>query len=179
MTQSVRGPSGWSETPCASRTAESWYFPSANTSGTNGLFVSIFNPTSSPDVVDLAFVTPSGTVHPNNFQGLVLQPGEMQVADVAAYVQEQPAVATTVTTRTGRVVATELETFAAPTPAWPRPGSARLPRRSGRFPRAKSGRGAVRRSTSSIRAPTTETVTVTVHAVLGPGGATGAEGAAA
>jgi hypothetical protein len=112
VTQAVRGPSGWSETPCVSRTAQSWYFPSANTSGTNGLFVLIFNPTSSPDVVDLGFVTPSGVAHPNNFQGLVLQPGQMQAADVAAYVQEQSSVATTVTTRSGRVVASELQTFA-------------------------------------------------------------------
>jgi hypothetical protein len=168
VTQSVRGPSGWSETPCASRTAQSWYFPSANTSGTNGLFVSIFNPTSSPDVVDLALVTPSGTVHPNNFQGLVLQPGEMQVADVAAYVQEQPAVATTVTTRTGRVVASELETFAAPAA-----GAAVVPglpdvETQWSIPQSEEVAGGASEIDVFNPGTTTETVTVTVRLSSGP-----------
>jgi hypothetical protein len=66
-------------------------------------------------VVDLSFTTPSGVVHPINFQGIVLQPDQMQVEDVAAYVQNQTAVATTVATRTGRVVASELEQFAGGT----------------------------------------------------------------
>jgi hypothetical protein len=115
VTQAVHGASGWSEAPCVSRTAQDWYFASGNTSGTNGLYISVFNPTSSPVVVDLSFTTASGVVHPINFQGMVLDPGQVQVANVAAYVQEQSTVATTVSSRTGRVVASELEQFAAPT----------------------------------------------------------------
>jgi hypothetical protein len=114
VTQAVHGPTGWSETSCQSRTSADWYFPSGTTSGADGLFLSLFNPTTSPDVVDLTFVTPSGVLHPINFQGLVLQPGQVQVADVAAFVQEQSAVATVVGVRTGRVVASEVQQFTGP-----------------------------------------------------------------
>ncbi len=111
VTQAVSGPSGWSEAPCQSTTAARWYFPSGATSGSDDLFVTLLNPTSTADVVDLSFVTPTGTVHPINLQGLVLQPGQMLMENVAAVVQERSAVATTVATRTGRVVASEVETF--------------------------------------------------------------------
>jgi hypothetical protein len=73
------------------------------------LFVALFNPTSSPDVVDLSFVTPRGISHPINFQGIVLQPDQTQVESVSPFVQDQPCVATTVSTRTGRLVASELQ----------------------------------------------------------------------
>jgi hypothetical protein len=111
VTQAVKGATGWSETPCASQASQNWYFPSGNTSGSDGLFFSLFNPTSTPDVVDLSFITASGVVRPINFEGIVVQPGGVDVANVSAYVQNQAAVATEVTSRTGRVVASELQAF--------------------------------------------------------------------
>jgi hypothetical protein len=109
VSQTLHGPAGWAEAPCQSTTAQQWYFPSGLTTGTSSLFVSLFNPTSTPDVVDLSFVTTKGVVHPINFQGIVLGPGQTQVESVAPYVQDQPAIATTVSTRTGRLVANELQ----------------------------------------------------------------------
>jgi hypothetical protein len=109
VTQAVKGPNGWSEAPCESSTSQQWYFPSGTTTGSNGLFVALFNPTSTPDVIDLSFTTPTTVAHPINFQGIVLQPGQTQVENVSAYVQNETAVATTVTTRTGRVAASEME----------------------------------------------------------------------
>jgi hypothetical protein len=111
VTQAVSGSAGWSVAPCQSTTADRWYFPSGVTSGSDGLYLTLLNPTSTPDVVDLSFVTPSGTVHPINFQGIVVAPGQMAVENIAAEVQNESAVSTTVATRTGRVVATELEQF--------------------------------------------------------------------
>ncbi len=113
VTQALRGPSGWAEAPCQSSTSPQWYFPSGATTGSDAMFVVLFNPTSTPDVIDLTFATAKGVVHPINFQGLVLQPGQTQVESVGVYVQEQPSIATTVTTRIGRVVASELELFSA------------------------------------------------------------------
>jgi hypothetical protein len=81
------------------------------TTGSNALFIALFNPTSTPDVVDVSFATLKGVVHPINFQGIVLQPGEMQVEPVSPYVQEQASVATIVKARTGRLVASELQVF--------------------------------------------------------------------
>jgi Family of unknown function (DUF5719) len=116
VSQTVHGAAGWAEAPCQSSTSQQWYFPSGSTTGANSLFIALFNPTSTPDVVDLSFVTRKGVMHPINFQGLVLPPGQTQVESIAPFVQDQSSVATTVTTRTGRLVAGELELFAAAAP---------------------------------------------------------------
>jgi hypothetical protein len=109
VSQTLQSSSGWAEAPCQSSTSQQWYFPSGVTTGTNALFISLFNPTSTPDVVDLSFTTAQGVVHPINFQGLVLQSGQTQVESIAPFVQDQASVATTVSTRTGRLVASELQ----------------------------------------------------------------------
>jgi hypothetical protein len=111
VSQAVDGPTGWSEAPCQSTTSQQWYFPSGTTSGSNGMYIALLNPTSTPDVVDLSFVTPAGLAHPINFQGLVLAPGQTEVEDVGAFVQNQPTVSTIVASRTGRMVASEVEFF--------------------------------------------------------------------
>jgi hypothetical protein len=111
VSQTLQGPSGWAEAPCQSSTSQQWYFPSGVTTGSNALFIALFNPTSTPDVVDLSFTATSGVVHPINFQGIVLQAGETQVESISPFVQDQANVATTVSTRTGRLVASELELF--------------------------------------------------------------------
>jgi Family of unknown function (DUF5719) len=109
VTQAVQGPSGAAESPCQSSTSQQWYFPSGVTTGSNALFIALFNPTSTPDVVDVSFVTLKGVVHPINFQGLVLGPGATQVEAVSPYVQEQASLSTVVKARTGRLVASELQ----------------------------------------------------------------------
>jgi hypothetical protein len=73
--------------------------------------VSLLNPTSTPVVVDLSFMTPTGAVHPINYQGVVLPPGQVVVENVASEVQNTSTVSTVVTARTGRVVASELQVF--------------------------------------------------------------------
>jgi hypothetical protein len=112
VSQAVHGPAGWSLGPCQSSTSASWYFASGSTSGSNGLYVSLLNPTSSPVVVDLGFMTPTGAVHPLNYQGVVIDPGATLAEDVASEVQNASQVSTVVTARTGRVVASEVQTFA-------------------------------------------------------------------
>jgi hypothetical protein len=114
VSQSVHGSPGWGVAPCQSSTAADWYFAGGTTANSNGLFVSLLNPTSTPIVVDLSFMTPSGAVHPINFQGLVLPPGQVVVEDVAAEVQNTSTVSTVVTARTGRVVASEQQVFSGP-----------------------------------------------------------------
>ena len=109
VSQTLQGSSGWAEAPCQSSTSQQWYFPSGVTTGSNALFVSLFNPTSTPDVVDLSFTTSKGVVHPINFQGIVLESGQTQVESISPFVQDQGSVATTVSTRTGRLVASELQ----------------------------------------------------------------------
>jgi hypothetical protein len=127
VTQLIHGHVGWSEAPCTSSTSQQWYFPGGLTTSGNALFISLFNPTSTPDVVDLSFVTPGGVTHPIGFQGLVLKAGQTQVVNVGSFVQDQRRVSTSVITRTGRVVASELQLLAghgsglAIVPGAPRP----------------------------------------------------------
>jgi hypothetical protein len=168
VTQFVHGPSGWSQAPCRSDTSRQWYFPSGTTVGSNDIYLALFNPSSTPDVVDLTFVTPSGVVHPISFQGIVLQPGQTTAENVGTYVQNEQTVATTVTTRTGRVVASETQVLAGPSSGLALvPGSPRA-QRQWSIPQSQEVVG----GTSSIDifnpGPTTESVTVRTRLASGP-----------
>ena len=69
--------------PVPERDVAAWYFASGSTAGRDALYVSLLNPTSSPVVVDLSFITPTGRGAPVNYQGIVLEPGAVLVEDVA------------------------------------------------------------------------------------------------
>jgi len=114
VSQIVQGPSGWDESPCVSTTSSQWYFPGGTTANGAGLYVSLLNPTPTPVVVDLSFITRAGAEHPINYQGIVVQAGSVVVENVASEIQNDATVSTVATTRTGRIVASELQTFAAP-----------------------------------------------------------------
>jgi Family of unknown function (DUF5719) len=109
VTQTVHNALGWSQAPCQSTTSATWYFAGGSTAQANLLYVSLLNPTSTPVVVDLSFVTPSGVVHPINYQGIVLAAGKMAVENVTSEVQQITTLSTVVSTRTGRVVAAEVQ----------------------------------------------------------------------
>ena len=66
VSQTVSNALGWSQAPCQSTTSDQWYFAGGSTVQANELYVSLLNPTATPVVVDLSFVTPAGTVHPIN-----------------------------------------------------------------------------------------------------------------
>lgn len=112
VSEAVHGSDGWAESPCTSSTSTDWYFPSGSTANGSLLYAFLFNPTSTLAVADIGFTTPQGTENPPAFQGLVLAPGALVVADVASYVQGQSSVATTVQAESGRLVAAELEEHA-------------------------------------------------------------------
>jgi len=114
VTQAVSNSLGWSQAPCQSTTSANWYFASGSTAAANDLYVALLNPTSTPVVVDLSFATPGGMVHPINYQGIVLAPGQVAVEDVATEVQQISNFSTIVTARTGRVVASEVQEIVGP-----------------------------------------------------------------
>jgi hypothetical protein len=109
VTQTVSNALGWSQAPCQSTTSNQWYFAGGSTVQSNELYVSLLNPTATPVVVDLSFVTPAGTVHPINYQGIVLPAGQVVAENVTTEVQQISTISTVVTTRTGRVVAAEVQ----------------------------------------------------------------------
>ena len=73
-------------------------------------------------MVGVSFLTPAGSVLvPQAYQGITLAPGQLLVAQLGAYVQNQARVATLVQSASGDVVATELDRLAVrlPAVAWP------------------------------------------------------------
>jgi hypothetical protein len=114
VTQTVHNSLGWSQAPCQSATSPLWYFAGGSTSAANELYISLLNPTSTPVVVDLSFLTPSGMVHPINYQGIVLPAGQVTAENVTSEVQQVATISTVVATRTGRVVASEVQELVGP-----------------------------------------------------------------
>jgi hypothetical protein len=94
--------------------APQWDFAGGSTA--SGLLdLSLYNPTAAPAVVDVSFLTPSGSVlEPQAYQGITLAPGQLEDAKLGAYVQNQAQVATLVQASSGDVVATELDELAVP-----------------------------------------------------------------
>jgi hypothetical protein len=167
VSQTVDGTSGWSVAPCQSTTSATWYFAGGSTEGTDGLSLALLNPTSIPVVVDLSFVTPSGTVHPINYQGIVLSPGELQVEDIASEVQNMSSVSTVVATRTGRVVASELQAFSAPATGLSLLPGAIAPQAHWVIPQSQEPAGGV--GELDVFNPGTQSESVTVHLQLPSG----------
>jgi len=110
-TELVDGRTGRAVAQCASGVSTRWYFAAGSTLGGSTLDVTVSNPTHDLAVVDLSFVTPSGSVAPAPFQGLVIEPGALRVLTVGAYVQNQRSVASVVVARSGAVVAGELQSY--------------------------------------------------------------------
>jgi hypothetical protein len=169
VSQVLHGAAGWSVTPCQSSTSAHWYFASGTTAGSNALYVTLLNPTSSPVVVDLGFITPTGAVHPVNYQGVVIDPGATLAEDVASEVQNASQVSTVVTARTGRVVASEVQAFVGPSAGLSAVQGASQPEHHWAIPLAQETPGG---GTSEIGmfnpGPVPEKVTVHLRLASGP-----------
>jgi len=113
-TMVIGGPVGWSTAPCASSVSSEWDFV-GGTTATGLLDLSLYNPTAAQAVVGVSFLTSDGNVLvPQAYQGITLAPGQLVVAELAAYVQNQQVVATLVQASSGAIVATELDRLAVP-----------------------------------------------------------------
>jgi hypothetical protein len=168
VTQAVHGSSGWSQAPCQSTTSPTWFFPGGTTSNSDALYVSLLNPTSTPVVVDLSFVTPTGTVHPINYQGIVLQAGQVQVENVASEVQNVATVSTVVATRTGRVVASEVQVFSGSSSGLSLVPGAAQPEATWAIPQAQEASGGTSVIDLFNPGPVPEAVTVRLRLSTGP-----------
>ena len=168
VSQTVDGTSGWSVAPCQSTTSATWYFAGGTTQSSNGLYLALLNPTPIPVVVDLSFVTPSGTLHPINYQGIVLSPGQLQVENVASEVQDMSSVSTVVSTRTGRVVASELQMFSSPGTGLSLLPGAIVPQAQWVIPQSREASGGVSELDVFNPGRQTESVTVRLRLPSGP-----------
>lgn len=110
--ETVSTPLGWSEAPCASSTAPRWYFTGGSTAGSDGVNLSIFNPTATAAVVDTTMVTSRGQVlKPAAYQGVTVGPGALVTQYLSDHDEGDPSVSVTVSAVTGSVVAAQLQSF--------------------------------------------------------------------
>lgn len=110
VTHELAGPSGKTVGACASAPGSDWYFPAGTTRAGSRNLLALFNPFPGEATVDLSFDTDDGTRTPQQFQGLVIPGSRVVVVDVGAVVTLRKHVATTVSTRTGRLIAEQVQT---------------------------------------------------------------------
>jgi hypothetical protein len=110
--QVVSGPAGRDVTPCARDSADAWYFASGSTNRDATMQLAFFNPFPDEAIVDMRFATDDGTRVPSDFQGLVVPPRRIIVRDIGEHVSRRDQIATTVSVRSGRVVAARIQRFA-------------------------------------------------------------------
>ena len=108
----LTGPSGRTVTPCASTPGANWYFPAGTTRDGATNFIALFNPFPGAATVDVAFDTDAGARTPRDFQGIAVEGGRVLVIDVSSVVTLREHIATTVSVRTGRIVAEQIQTAA-------------------------------------------------------------------
>lgn len=110
VTQEVRGPAGRSAADCASSSAPVWWFPAGTSRAGARLSLALFNPFPGEATVDITFDTEDGTRTPQQFQGLVVRGGQVSIVDISAVVTLRERVSMSVNARSGRVIASGLQT---------------------------------------------------------------------
>ena len=94
-------------TPCASAGSQQWYFADGSTARDASLSLSLFNPFPEDAIADMAFSTDEGRAVPADLQGVVVPARSLVVKEIVENVRRRESVATTVTVRTGRLVAAQ------------------------------------------------------------------------
>lgn len=114
--QEAAGRLGASSTPCATSGSRSWYFTSGATLTNAGVELSLLNPYPADAIVDLTLSTNEGVEQPGDFQGLVVPARGMLAVNLGSHLRRRQRIATTVTARTGRVVAWKTDIVTPPKP---------------------------------------------------------------
>jgi hypothetical protein len=105
--QEIDGGGGLATTPCATSGSSHWYFTDGQTLVNAGVEISLLNPYPVDTVVDLSFTTDQGVELPVGFEGIVVPHGGLVTVNLGDHLRRRQEIATTVTARTGRVVAWE------------------------------------------------------------------------
>ncbi|CAN5746366.1 hypothetical protein BH24ACT2_BH24ACT2_08360 [soil metagenome] len=99
--------------PCASSASDRWYLANGSTARDADQVLVLFNPFPGDAVVDVAFATDQGRDQPEALQGLPVPAGSTTRISVGEFVRRREVTATTVSTRTGRLVVDRLQRFDA------------------------------------------------------------------
>jgi hypothetical protein len=109
--QSVSGPLGSDNAPCASSASSTWYFADGGTTRDAHLIYVLTNPFPEDAIVDLSFATDQGRVVPQALQGVVVPARGMLPVNVGEQVLRRRAVSATIRARTGRIAAARIQTY--------------------------------------------------------------------
>jgi len=112
--QVISGDQGLTATPCGTSGSDHWYFADGTTQEGASLVMSLLNPYPEDAIADLSFTTEQGVEAPADFQGIVVPAGGIVGVDVGSHLRRRDQVATTVSTRAGRVVAWKTMAVRAP-----------------------------------------------------------------
>ena len=107
----AEGPLGETVTPCASAASTTWYFAEGITTRDANQVITLFNPFPEDAIVDMVFNTEEGEVTPQALTGLSVRGRGMAAITVGEHVQRRESVATRISARAGRLVASRLQTF--------------------------------------------------------------------
>jgi hypothetical protein len=108
--QSVGTGGGIAFAPCATQASAQWYFADGATQTNTNLQIGLFNPFLEDAIADVGFTTSDGNVSPDEFQGVLVPARSFTSINVGDRVRRREWIATTVTARSGRIVASELQT---------------------------------------------------------------------
>ncbi len=118
------GPGGVAATPCATSGSSHWYFATGQTLVNAGVELTLVNPYPSESIVDLSFTTDQGIEMPVEYQGIDVPAGGLVSVNLGDHLRRRQQIATTVTARTGRVVAWKTQWVTAAPSGSPLLGSA-------------------------------------------------------
>lgn len=106
---SIGGKSTKNVDACSTTSSDHWYFADGSTAKDATLTLALFNPFPEDAIADLNFATDQGRATPADFQGLVVQGRSVRMVDIGEHVRRRESVATTVTVRSGRLVADQVQ----------------------------------------------------------------------
>jgi hypothetical protein len=112
--QQVAGSLGRASAPCATAGSAQWYFATGATRINASVVLSVLNPYPTDAVVDLSFTTDQGIEQPQEFQGVVVPPDGLVSINLGDHLRRRQAIATSITARSGRLVAWKTDVVTPP-----------------------------------------------------------------
>lgn len=107
----TEGPLGNTTAPCATTASAQWYLADGTTSRDALEVLYAFNPFPDDALVDMSFVTETGTVTPEGLTGITVRGRSLTALDIGQFVPRQEHVSAVVSTRSGRLVVARRQSF--------------------------------------------------------------------
>ncbi|WP_421119181.1 DUF5719 family protein [Aquihabitans daechungensis] len=107
----VTGPLGFDASPCSSVASDHWFVASGSTVRGSQQYLSLFNPFPDAASVSISFATDSGRRTPRSLRALSIPGRSVRTIEVGSIITNRSEVATTVVTRSGRVVVDRVQTY--------------------------------------------------------------------